>query len=1188
MADSSVTKTTKSTAPKSLSIERTGYQLTFKWVCGNANYDDGQWFEIRYAYLENGTSTWSSWFAPDTYWDATQLAKSDSEINKSKRDVTLWAEFPGMAYTGIAFRIKGRRSDKYHKITKPSGNPHEKHYYVINSSGKYVITSDTSVKNNKQYYKCENFTTSDWSTCSLTFWRPWIAGVNVNLDDESQSTFSWDLYIDNDDIHRIFYKWQYRTALIQDCYDPDGSHINWGSYSVSGPEYQGWGSLPIRENNLTGENYSYTRWVAVHALGPANNFGDETNWVYGYHTYATPAIASIRTALLSSDGRNVYVEYYPNSTFTHPVDQSTLQYRVATPASSISETSDSVIMSLSCPADDNWTTVDTFTNSSFISYTFPVTADLTDSAIYVRVKTIHDRESNAKYSAPFLVTGSPGKLRAPTIEHVTPVQGSTKIYTVEISKQTAIEHAFTAIYYRLSSDPSNVMIAGIIPYNRTSVNVRIEYPPGVGVDFGVQAMTGSYSPKAATQTDTPTAYIVSAVNGDYSNMVSSINWEGGQVPVPPMIKAASLNSSTIEVNWISPWSDATFAELSWSNHADAWESTDDPTTYLVKNNYVTRWNIANLSIDEWYVKVRMVKQSGDNTVYGTYSETVGPIQLATAPRTTALLVQPSVVPKNGSVRCSWAYVSTDGSNQAGATIYEAYTVVVAPTGNPYENRYYEYDQNSNSYFRSSDTSVVAGKTYYNEYGPSLATATTNSSIVLEIPEEWNAGETHYVCVGVKSGYNMNSNVSVGVPITIAEEIGDINITSSLVNQTLVIDSRYTEVTNPTGNPHNNDYYEYDSENLDYILSSDSVVDPSKTYYTKEDITSTNLTLTELPLEVSASSVGFDGEVVYYIERLTDFTPYMPDESDREGHAKETIAIATGVSESPVEINKEFLIGTLDDTAQYRLYAIVKDRYGQTKQSDDVAFVVNWAHKAIPMEAEIEVDTDKLVTMITPTQPSGYMEGDVCDIYRLSVDKPELIIKDGIFGTKYVDPYPTLGQFGGHRIVYRTFNGDIITDTRAHAVTDYTAENDDDLQDEFAIVIDFDGYQLRLPYNVSVSNSWAKDFTETKYLGGEVVGDWNPATSKTVSLTTVIPVEVEPDKIELLNRLATYSGACHVRTPDGASFAANVEVKDDREEKWVTRLSKVSLSITRIVSEKFDGMTYAEWLVNQPKIDVDNE
>ena len=131
-----------------------------------------------------------------------------------------------------------------------------------------------------------------------------------------------------------------------------------------------------------------------------------------------------------------------------------------------------------------------------------------------------------------------------------------------------------------------------------------------------------------------------------------------------------------------------------------------------------------------------------------------------------------------------------------------------------------------------------------------------------------------------------------------------------------------------------------------------------------------------------------------------------------------------------------------------------------------------------------------------------------------------------------------------------------------------------------MVIDFDGEQLVLPYNVSLNNSWSKDFTKTKYLGGSIQGDWNPTIEKEISANTVIPILIEPDKMVTLRQLAVYPGICHVRTPNGSSYTANVEVKDDREEKWVPRLSKVSLTISKVDAEGFDGVTYEEWIDSQ--------
>ena len=149
------------------------------------------------------------------------------------------------------------------------------------------------------------------------------------------------------------------------------------------------------------------------------------------------------------------------------------------------------------------------------------------------------------------------------------------------------------------------------------------------------------------------------------------------------------------------------------------------------------------------------------------------------------------------------------------------------------------------------------------------------------------------------------------------------------------------------------------------------------------------------------------------------------------------------------------------------------------------------------------------------------------------------------------------------------------------MTDYNADEDSAYKhDLFGVVIYFDGNQLVLPGNISFSNKWNKDFTLTKYLGGSIQGDWNPAVERSMSAKATVAVEVNPENVELLRRLAIYPGICNVRTPDGSSFAANINVNDDREEKWTTQLAKISLDITKCDSEGEDGKTYAEWQEEQ--------
>lgn len=431
------------------------------------------------------------------------------------------------------------------------------------------------------------------------------------------------------------------------------------------------------------------------------------------------------------------------------------------------------------------------------------------------------------------------------------------------------------------------------------------------------------------------------------------------------------------------------------------------------------------------------------------------------------------------------------------------------------------------------------------YSNPLDSTASSQHLTLNVADlGWNAGETHYLVVRVTS---LSGETSVGwsnpVPITIANRI------SAEITETSLVDIS-TTMENDEG----------------------------------EEFTKVEHALTQLPLTVKAIGAGLGGTTRYIIERNGAYHVDRPDESDYEGFDEETILIKTmpeneeQSAEAVCTITADDLVGTLDDGANYRLIAEVMDSYGQTAQAEPVEFVVRWEHQAVEPTALVEIDREANVAFITPQLPeSGYEEGDTCDIYRLSADLPELIVKDAKFGTKYVDPYPTLGQFGGHRVVYRTKYGDYITAENSFAWTDYTADEDEYRLDLFGIVIDFDGDQLILPYDVSVDNSWSKDFIETKYLGGTVRGDWNPGVSKSASLSTNVAIQYNPENIESIRRLAVYPGACHVRTPDGSSYTANVDVKENREERKINAIAKISLDITKISSEGADGMTYDDWI-----------
>lgn len=284
---------------------------------------------------------------------------------------------------------------------------------------------------------------------------------------------------------------------------------------------------------------------------------------------------------------------------------------------------------------------------------------------------------------------------------------------------------------------------------------------------------------------------------------------------------------------------------------------------------------------------------------------------------------------------------------------------------------------------------------------------------------------------------------------------------------------------------------------------------------------------------------------------------------------ETIAAVTKDGEGDMVIDQGSLVGVLDDGGSYILILTVKDSLGQSAKKS-LFFEVHWQHQAFMPSGTLSMDKERLSASIVLDASDEKEEGDVCDIYRLSADKPELIVSGGFFGETYIDPYPAFGEWGGYRIVCRTKNGDYITKDNIPAWADL----DNELLHPKGIVIDFDDRRVILPYNVKLDNSWEKDFTRTRYLGGSITGDWNRGVMRNLTAKTDSILIEDGDVIREMRRLSSYPGLCHVRTSDGSSFAADIEVSESRERG--TMAASFSLDIKKVDTEGFEGMSQLEW------------
>ena len=170
---------------------------------------------------------------------------------------------------------------------------------------------------------------------------------------------------------------------------------------------------------------------------------------------------------------------------------------------------------------------------------------------------------------------------------------------------------------------------------------------------------------------------------------------------------------------------------------------------------------------------------------------------------------------------------------------------------------------------------------------------------------------------------------------------------------------------------------------------------------------TVLSLTELPLTVTATGAGDGGTTTIAVERAEDYHVERPDETEFDGYEGETVLLRSQTGEGEMEFGLADITGALDDGATYRIVAVVSDSFGQ-KATDSIEFEVHWEHQALAITAITTVENGAV--KITPSEPTGALATDTADIYRLSADRPQLIYKDAELGETYVDPYPTLGDY----------------------------------------------------------------------------------------------------------------------------------------------------------------------------------
>lgn len=913
--------------------------------------------------------------------------------------------------------------------------------------------------------------------------------------------------------------------------DTSNQFCTWTWYRTKGSS--GWtewdNSVPASPKTYTDTATNIWREFQIYNTGTMTARPSST--VTAKHWIGKAPVATWQETAVSKTKRTSYYDLTLNinlSGSTLTIDKMVPQYYIGVPAAD-----------MSCPPGSGFTDGrDYMYKDGATAYSLAVnTNDLIDEdeCLWARVKTVHDSQDT--FSTAYRVLT--GKLKAPTatISMSTPQPSGFSVDIDITNVGSQVPGIYTQVFLEKASNPGveNYILIGTMPNGTTTDTIT-----------STLDITG----------ETGYSIHIRNVSADGETMTSDYYSYHSSMPTVPTLNSVSLTTTPgkVYVTWTNTWSDATGTIIAWTDDPDNWMSNEDPDEYEI-HELASSWFITGLETGKtWYFRIRSIKEAGNNINYSSWSDDMT-IDLSSAPAIPTLYLSENVITEDGMVTAYWSYMTTDGTPQTAANVVEA-------------------------------TYAGGVWTYGNIVG---STSTAQHVDIYAQDNNWTNGSVVFLALQTRSGSGGQSEYSTPIRLVIAEKptvtLACSDFQSADTRTEYFLGDGVTDEFECLDDISSTPTATVDGSAVTVASYTDSTVTLASAPAADSEVAITYTTtvlpvLDAMPFDVSITTSSAVTLSVA-IERAEDYPMTLPDNTETAGSAGETICLLEPPAEAlqTLTITNDDLIGRLDDGAMYYLMATVKDEYGQTVDATPIKFMVHWLHQAYYPLATLSSDTTNYIATIKPAPDMDYyVAGDTCDIYRLSIDKPELIVKNAEFGTQYVDPFPAFGEYSGYKIVTITENDDFITPDNEVAAFDTTQGDGSYTQlNPETMVIDFGDSRVELPYNIGLSNTWTKDFKRTPYLGGSVVGDYNSFVLHDLTASTVIVRSDHGDNgnVDTVMRdLSRFTGTCHVRTPDGSSFAASVQVKED--QSFDSPVVSYSLTINRVDSVGYDGMTYAEW------------
>lgn len=307
------------------------------------------------------------------------------------------------------------------------------------------------------------------------------------------------------------------------------------------------------------------------------------------------------------------------------------------------------------------------------------------------------------------------------------------------------------------------------------------------------------------------------------------------------------------------------------------------------------------------------------------------------------------------------------------------------------------------------------------------------------------------------------------------------------------------------------------------------------------------TLAALPLGMSvAATPGSDVSVTIVSRGISYATP----SGMRFQYAGDVVWSGKGTGDLSVS-EPVFVNG-----CTYDVMARAKDpETGLVSEYAVATFTAAFARRTGLPSATIAVDEGARSVAITPSAPSDAIDGDVCDVYRVTPDGAQLVASGIAFGSTVTDRFApfcsrTSGESLSYRICRRAADGDEVWRDVPYEMR------------VGRLRLDWGTSHVELPYNVATSEAFSKAFESRTHMDGVTEGFWDEGATRSASLTTeMIRLNSSADRA-LVREMARYAGPVFVRTGSGLAFEADVQLSA-MEESYESGAIEVSLGCTEI-------------------------